>query len=216
VQSAPGAVSEAPDPAGSGQSVFKLTVKDSDVFPITPTENPRAEMLSPSAIRAGQEFWFSSRFYLPSSFPASLSGWMNVMQGPYGYPWNGPPPWHVEVNGSNLRWTRNSTYGWDVPWQMPLTRGAWVSVMVHERFGEDGWIEMWINGQPITFFGGGTYNPNHVAPTQHLAMKTMDRSNNQGTNSVYLQSYRKAGILGSVTSYAGSLTIGKTRASVGG
>jgi hypothetical protein len=216
VQSGPGAVSEVADPAGSGQKVFKMVVEDDDAFPVTPTENPRAEMLSPSTIEAGQEFWFSSKFFLPADFPASVPGWMNVMQGPYGYPWNGPPPWHVEVNGSNLRWTRNSTYGWDVPWQMPLARNQWVNVMVHERFGEDGWIEMWIDGRQITFFGGGTYNPNHVAPAQRLSMKTMDRSNNQGTNSVYLQSYRKIGMFGSLTSYAGPLTIGKTRASVGG
>jgi hypothetical protein len=141
---------------------------------------------------------------------------MNVMQGPYGQPWDGPPPWHIEVNGSNIKWTRNSTYDWDVPWQMPLVRNSWVSVTVHERFGPDGWIEMWINGQPITFFGAGTYNPNGVAPAQRLAMATMDSSNNASGNSVYLQSYRKAGTLSSVTSYAGPLTIGRTKASVEG
>ncbi len=216
VQSAPGAVTEAPDPAGSGQTVFKMTVDDSDVYPVTPTENPRAEMLSTSNIKAGQEFWFSSKFFLPSSFPSSVPGWMNVMQGPYGYPWAGPPPWHIEINGTNIKWTRNSTYDWDVPWEMPLVRNSWVTVLVHERFGEDGWIEMWINGQPITFFGGGTYNPNGVAPTQRMAMKTMDSSNNQGTNSVYLQSYRKIGMFSSITSYAGPLKIGTTRTSVGG
>src|SRR4029077_11516043 len=44
-QSAPGAITEVPDPAGSGQSVFKFTVGDSDMLNITP--NPRAELLSP-------------------------------------------------------------------------------------------------------------------------------------------------------------------------
>ena len=193
-----------------------MTVKDGDVAPITPTENPRAEMLSFPTIKASDEIWFSSKFFLPADFPSSVKGWMNVMQGPYGPPWNGPPPWHIEVNGSNIKWTRNSTYDWDVPWQIPLVRNSWVSVMVHERFGPDGWIEMWVNGQPITFFGSGTYNPNHVAPTNRLSMATMDGSNSGGTNSVYLQSYRKVGTLSSVTSYAGPLTIGKTRASVGG
>jgi Polysaccharide lyase len=214
LQSAPGAITEAPDPAGSGQTVFKMTVKDGDVAPITPTENPRAEMLSFPTIRSGDEIWFSSKFFLPASFPSSVPGWMNVMQGPYGPPWNGPPPWHLEVNGSNIKWTRNSTYNWDVPWQMPLVRNSWVSVTVHERFGPDGWIEMWVNGQPITFFGGGTYNPNKVAPANRLSMATMDQSNSGGPNYVYLQSYRKVGMLSSVTSYAGPLTIGQTKASV--
>jgi Polysaccharide lyase len=213
-QSAPGATTEVADPAGSGQNVFKFNVGDSDMLNITP--NPRAELLSTSNIKAGQEIWFSSKFFLPASFPSSVPGWMNVMQGPYGFPWNGPPPWHLEVSGSSIKWTRNSTYSWDVPWQMPLTKNSWVNVMVHERFGEDGWIEMWINGQPITFFAGGTYNPNNVAPTQHMSMKTMDSSNNQGTNSVYLQSYREIGMFSSLTTYAGPLKIGSTKTSVGG
>lgn len=215
-QSAPGALSEVPDPAGSGQTVFKMTVGDSDVYPVTPTENPRAEMLSPQIIDSGDEFWWGSKFFLPADFPSSLPGWMNLMQGPYGQPWDGPPPWHIEVSGNHIQWTRNSTYDWDIPWQMPLVRNSWVSVVVHERFGADGWIEMWINGQPVTFFAGGTYNPNDVAPTPHLPMATMDGSNSAQANSVYLQSYRKRGMVGTLTSYAGPLTVGRTKASVEG
>jgi hypothetical protein len=213
-QSAPGAITEVPDPAGSGQSVFEFTVGDNDMTNITP--NPRGELLSPSAIHAGEEFWFATKFFLPTDFPASIPGWMNVMQGPYGSPFNGPPPWHIELNGSHIQWMRNGTYHWDVPWQMPLVRGSWVSVMVHERFGSDGWIEMWVNGQQIDFFGSGTYNPNKVAPTTRLAMQTMDASNNGAPNSIYLQSYRKVGMFPSLTSYDGPLRIGRTRVSVGG
>ena len=47
-QSAPGAVTEVANPTGGGESVFQMTVKNSDVYPITPTENPRAELLSPN------------------------------------------------------------------------------------------------------------------------------------------------------------------------
>ena len=56
-QSAPGTVTEVPDPAGSGESVFQMTVNNKDVYPITPTENPRAELLSPETIKPGEEFW---------------------------------------------------------------------------------------------------------------------------------------------------------------
>ena len=63
---------------------------------------------------------------------------------------------------------------------------------------------------------GGTYNPSHVAPTTRLAMATMDSSNNLGGNSIFLQSYRKAGMFPSVTTYEGPLSIGETRAQVGG
>jgi Polysaccharide lyase len=213
-QSAPGAIAEVPDPAGSGETVFRFTVGDNDETNISP--NPRGELLSPRTIRPGDEIWWSGRFFLPADFPSPLPGWMNVMQGPYGEPFDGPPPWHLEVNGSHIQWTRNSTYRFDVPFQMPLVKESWVSVLVHERFASDGWIEMWVNGQPITFFGGGTYNPNGLAPTQRLAMATMDSSNDGSANSIYLQSYRKKGMVPTLTTYEGPLRIGTSRASVGG
>src|SRR4051794_328863 len=46
-QSAPGAVTEVPDPTGGRQKVLSLTVHDDDVAPVTPTENPRAQLLTP-------------------------------------------------------------------------------------------------------------------------------------------------------------------------
>jgi hypothetical protein len=68
----------------------------------------------------------------------------------------------------------------------------------------------------VTFFAGGTVNPRHVAPTQRLEMATMDASNSGSPNAIYLQSYRKKGMFPSLTVYHGPLTIGTTRAAVGG
>jgi len=215
-QSAPGAVTEVADPAGSGESVFKMTVNNKDVAPVTPTGDPRAQLLSPSIIKPGDEFWWSSKFFLPADFPSSVPGWLTVMEGPYGPPFEGTPPWHLEVNGSHIQWSRNGTYGWDVPWQMPLVRGSWVNVLLHDRFGTEGFVEMWINGQQVSFFEPGSYNPNHESETQRLAMKTMDSSNNGGANFAVIQSYRKLGMFESVSLFQGPMEIGKTRASVGG
>jgi hypothetical protein len=215
-QSAPGAVTEVPDPAGSGETVLQMTVKDTDVYPITPTENPRAQLVSPSIIEPGREFWWHSRFFLPANFPSSVPGWLTVLEGPYGPPFNGPPPWHIEASGSELHWQRNGTYNWDVPWRMPLVRNQWVDVLLHERFGTDGWVEMWINGQQVTFFESGNYNPNHIASTQRLEMKTMDASNNGGANSTYITNYRKAGMFETMTLFQGPLKLGTTRTAVGG
>lgn len=215
--SAPSAVTEVPDPAGSGESVFKMTVNDQDVYPITPTEDPRAELAARSIIiKPGDEFWWSSKFYLPPDFPSSVPSWLTLLAGPYGPPFVGPPPWFIEVNGEHIQWQRNGTYNWDIPWQMPLVRGSWVSVMVHGRFGTAGWVEMWVDGQQITFFNSGTYNPNQVAATQRLKMQTMDSSNNGGPNNIRLMNYRRVGMFNSVTLYEGPLAIGRTRASVEG
>lgn len=215
-QSAPGAITEVPDPAGGAGNVFKMTVADSDVYPITPTENPRAQLVSPPTIVPGQELWWHSKFYLPAEFPSSVPGWLNLLEGPYGAPYNGSPPWQIQVVGNYIQWSRNKSYAWDVPWRMPLVKEKWVDVLVHERFDSSGWVEMWINGQPITFFSGGTYNPLHVAPTNRLNMATMDTSNNGGPNSIILQSYRQAGMFSSVSVFEGQLQIGATRTSVGG
>lgn len=215
-QSAPGAVTEVPDPAGSGQTVFKMTVANSDVYPVTPTGDPRAQLLSPTIFHAGDEYWWNSKFYLPAEFPASVPGWLTVMEGPYGEPFNGTPPWHIEVNGSSLRWQRNSTYGWDVPWEMPLVRGSWVNVLIHGRFATDGFVEMWVDGKQVTFFAGGSYNPRNEAATTHLGMKTLDSSNNGGPNFAVIQSYRKLGMFNSVSLFQGPMLLGKSRASVGG
>jgi Polysaccharide lyase len=212
--SAPGAITEVPDPAGSGESVFQMTVGDQDVYPITPTENPRAELLSPPIIEPEDELWWSAKFYLPQDFPSSVPGWLTVLEGPYGSPFEGTPPWQIAVDGEHIEWSRNGTYNWDVPWQMPLVRGSWVSVMVHEKFGTEGWVEMWIDGQQITFFSSGGYNPDNVGATSRLGMETMDSSNDGGANSIYLMSYRKVGMFNSVSLDQGPLSIGTTRASV--
>lgn len=218
-QSAPGAVTEVSDPAGSSQTVFKMVVKNTDVAPVTPTDNPRAQLLSPNRLTNGQDFWWSSKVLLPSDFPSSIpsTGWFNLLEGAYGPPFNGSPPWEFQITGNRFAWQRNNTYGWDVPYLGPqITRNQWVSVMVHEKLAADGFIEMWVNGQPITFFpgGGSNYNPNNVSPTTHLNMKTWDASNNGGNNFEVLQSYRQVNMFDTVTVYEWPMKIGTTQASV--
>jgi Polysaccharide lyase len=213
-QSEPGAITEVPDPAGSGQTVFKFTVGDEDELNIT--DNPRGELLSPPSIESGDEIWWSAKVFLPADFPDSTPNFVNLLQGPYGQPWQGSPPFSVKVEGGSLKWQRNVTYDWDVPWEVPLVRDQWVHFLIHERFAPDGWLEMWVDGKPVTFFDSGTYNPGHVAATQHLAMATLDSSNDAEPNSIYLQSYRKKGMFPSLTIYQGPLTIGTSRTSVGG
>jgi hypothetical protein len=216
VHSVPGAITEVPDPAGGGQTVFKFTVgNDDETHGSTP--NPRDELLSWPNITAGDEFWWSTKFFLPSDFPASTPGFVTLLQGPFGGPTTGAPPFHIEANEGVLKWQRNETYGYDIPWQMPQVRNRWVRVTIHERFGRDGYLELWIDGKQVTFFApGSSYNPNRVPPTTRLEMETMDSSNDGSPNSLYLQQYRKKGMYPTLTTYEGPLLIGPTRDSVGG
>jgi hypothetical protein len=214
IQAAPGALSEVADPAGSGESVLKLTVDDGDVAPITPTENPRAQALSPGIIDPGDEFWLSTKFMLPEDMP-SISSWLGLVSI-YGAPFDGPGPWCLEVNENEFRWQRNGNYDWDIPWRAPLVKGEWVTVLSHERFGSDGFVEMWINGEPITFFEDDEYNFNDETPTTRLEMETMDSSNYAAPNAAKIEQYRKVGMFRSASVYFGALKLGTTRASVEG
>ncbi len=213
IQAAPAAISEVPDPLGSGARVLEMTVSDSDVAPLTPTRNPRAQALSPALIKPGDEFWLRTEFLLPKSFPARVPGWMSLVSI-YGPPFDGSSPWQVGLEGRQLSWVRNRDYGYDVPWAQPLRRGAWIELLLHERFAVDGWVEMWIDGRPVRFFSGGTYNPSHHRPTERLRMRTVDRSNGGAANAAKIMQYRKRGMFRRATVYFSGLTLGATRESV--
>jgi polysaccharide lyase-like protein len=216
-QSAPGAVREVSDPTGSGAKTLRMTVADSDVAPITPTDDPRAQLVSPSFIEPGDEFWWHFSFYLPNDFPERVPGWLLVGEGPYGFPWNGSPPVSVGIgNGEEMGWQRNGTYDYDVPWSQSFERGKWTDVLMHIRFAGEGFVETWIDGEQVTFFGPDSYNPNDEPETTRLQMATRDESNDGGKNFIVLQNYREAGMFGSATVYHGPTKVGTTRASVEG
>jgi hypothetical protein len=219
-QSAPGAVSEVPDPAGGGEEVLRMSVENSDVAPITPTDNPRAQLLTPAFVEPGEETWWHTRFYLPRDFPNEVPGWLTVLEGPYGYPYDGSPPVSISVDDEEIRFQRDDTYRYDVPWHEPIVRGRWVDVLFHTGFGADGFVELWIDGQRVTFFDSPgdprPFNPSGEAPTQRLQMATRDHTNDGGPNFFVIQNYRKADMFESLTVYHGATEVGTTRAAVGG
>jgi hypothetical protein len=202
IQAAPDAIAETSGPAIAGGAGFKMTVDDGDVYPLTPTENPRAQALSPAIVDRGDELWLKTSFMIPSDMPA-VSGWMALVSI-YGPPFQGSSPWQIGIRGSELLWQRNATYDYDVPWRMPLVRGKWTTVLLHERFDTDGWVEMWIDGTHVAFAGGA----------KRLAMQTVDSSNGSGPNSAKIMHYRQAGMFDSATLFFGPLLIGRTRTAV--
>lgn len=208
--SAPGAINEVPNPTGGSEDVFEMTVGDHDELQYS--GSPRAELLSPPVISAGDEFWLSTKFLIPTDFP-SVPGWMSLVSV-YGEPFAGASPWRIGITDNKLGWQRNDTYNYDVPWEIPIPKGRWVNITLHERFGSDGWVEMWVNGTPITFFSGGSYNPGKVSPTTRLSMQTMDSSNDGGVNSAKIMQYRQSGMFESASLYFGSLQLGTSRAQV--
>lgn len=212
LEAAPGAIEVVPDPLDGDDRVFRFTVEEGDVYPVTPTEDPRAQALLPSTIDPGEEFWLRTSIMVPDGFP-SLPGWMTLAQV-YGPPYAGASPWQIGVRGDQLMWQRNGTYGYDIPWQMRLPKRRWVEVLMHQRFAPDGWVEMWVDGERVTFFEAGSFNPNGEASTQRLAMATIDASNGEGPNHAKIMQYREAGMLDSATVFFGALKVGATRGAV--
>ena len=215
VESAPGRVTEVSDPLGSGKTVFSVKVNDEDVEPITATENPRAQLYSPAYIEQGDDLWLRTEFLLPTGFPA-IPGWLNMVTI-YGPPFAGSAPWSLEVANEELLWQRNGTYGWDIPWGVPVERGKWTSVLLHERFDEagKGFVEMWIDGERIQFFDPATsWNPSEAAETNHLTMATLDETNGSGANTARIGQYREVGMFGTGTVYFRPLRVGESRGDV--
>jgi hypothetical protein len=211
---APGAIAEVPDPVGSGETVLRMTVSNRDVYPLTPTDNPRAELASPEMIGAGANVWLSTKFLVPAGYPEiDAGGWVTLVSV-YGRPFYGTSPWRLELAGDSLQWQRNATYDFDTPFRQPLARGRWTTVLLHERFDRRGFVEMWIDGRPIEFFGYGRRERDDPAATRRLKMATMDRSNDGGPNSVRISQYREEGMFAKGTIYFGALEVGPTRGSV--
>ena len=163
-QSAPSAVSEVADPAGSGARVLKMTVDNADVAPITPTHDPRAQLVTPAFVNPGDETWWHTRFYLPANFPSNVPGWVTVLGAPTGPRGTARRRSSISVDDNEIRFQRNETYAADIPWQEPIQRGKWIDVLFHTRFGHDGFVELWIDGKQVTFFEDSPHNPLHEGP----------------------------------------------------
>jgi hypothetical protein len=214
IEAAPQAVTEVPDPAGSGRSVFDLNVNNQDVAPITPTENPRAQMLSPALIHPGDEFWLETKFYLPKGMPY-VPGWMSLVSI-YGPPFAGSSPWQITIYEHEIRWMRNFQHDNDIPWKYPVSaaEGNWTTVLLHEKFATDGFVEMWVDGQQIKFFPRGNRNPAGEPETTRVEMATMDPSNDAGPNSAKIMQYRLVNMFQTASVYFQPLRLGTTRESV--
>jgi hypothetical protein len=202
---APDRMTQVRDPLGSGSRVFKVTVRDSDVYPLTPTMNPRAQAVSRGFIRPGMEFWLRHSVMFPRRFPSTVPGWLGLMSV-YGPPFRGSSPVAMMVRNRSLVLARGENYGYDNPWTMPLVKNRWINIMIHERFGADGWVDLYINGRRVRFVGH----------RWRLHMRTVDSANDGGPNHAKFSVYMQRGMFKSVTMYHSALRVGRTRASVGG
>lgn len=196
-----------PDPLGNNRQVQKWTVLDNDVFPLTPTDNPRAQILSPDFWDNGEEYYVGISYYFPSIPRSALSddNW-NSLGSVYGPPTEGAsngtflsiqhggpngaaPSFYMRINYPTIKNI----------WTMPAVTGKWVDVIHRIKLSTSdavGFREMWINtgiGFIKQALNGST------APYFHV---TMSPANDDGPNFVKQSQYRRKGMFSTMTSYS--------------
>lgn len=190
-----GDVTEVADPLGSGQTVIKMEVPDDHTAEVT--SDPRAQLASPDLIEDGDEVWVAAEVLIPTGHP-TITSWMVVVEF-YGPPFGGTGALvHAEASFDRcINWERSGTYSFDEPTHgvSPWPRNQWVQVVYHLKHAEAGWVELWINGEQVTFFKpGNSYNPKSLPETTKLEMKTVESGvNDEGPNHVKIAYYREAG-----------------------
>ncbi len=207
-QGVDGAITEVPDPAGGDETVLKFVVANEDVFPETPTEDPRAQLDSPFMIPDGAVWEMEGAFWLPDDWPDEIppGAWVQIDQY-FGAPYEGSPPWGLKFAGDEFGFQRNATYGFDKPWgTRKWKKEHWTPTKLRGLQSRNGWVEMWIDGEQITFFDPdedkfSTYNPNDEPMGTRLYMETIDDSNFEEPNLAVIQHYRALDSFESLTMY---------------
>jgi hypothetical protein len=91
-----------------GKTWIELGCFSSDVAPLTPNQNPRAQLVGPAVINQGEEYHLDVTVQMPASaLPKSWTNdgahWVEVLQPFYGPPYAGSPPLRlISMDGAKL------------------------------------------------------------------------------------------------------------------
>jgi hypothetical protein len=199
-----------PDPAGGGGMALRFTADNGDVAPLTPTDNPRAQLVTPTNIvTAGQPFWESYEVFLPSDFPVAQTdgGWVALGSPFYGAPYEGSPSVGLEITGGRFRWTTDAhaqVHG-QILWQSPVILGRWVRFTWYIVPARDGFAELSVGGRAVSVtYEGRTGYGAHIP--------VIDAGNARGPWSSQLSVYYRRDEFSSATIYFRRFAIGTTRA----
>jgi hypothetical protein len=156
--------SGAPAAGRRGSYFVGYTVLDTDVSPCTSTSNPRASGYKEKIFHPGDEIWERFSVYIPNGFP-SVPHFM-MFQEDYGAPFKSPPPngvWLQNFDGTGNKFYITGNYDAATKtnvrvWSAKIVYGVCHDFVVHTRSATDksGWLEVWFDGQQVTFSNGST------------------------------------------------------------
>jgi hypothetical protein len=203
----------------AGSHSARFTVLDGDTAPLTPNENPRAQLNKVALFCEGDERWIGWSMYFPNNF-AHLPpyGWVNVGSLGKAPPYNEDAPFSINVDGGSaeiadrIYISRDSSYGKHqygqrVIWTQRIRRGIWYDWIFHVNFsrkGDKGSVEIWKNGHKQKLSNGRT----------KLFYRTLKRETNPRCGNLQVANYRKKGMLDRLTMYHDEIKVGTSRAAV--
>lgn len=198
---------------GSGRAL-RFQAYNGDVFPLTPTTNPRAQLVTPLGVRAGGQFWESYEIYLPTNFPVAGThhAWIGLGSPAYGAPFAGSPTVGLSIVDGDFRFQRNgfASHPWQIAWQTPLVLGRWIRFTWHVLLSGNGYVQLYMNNQPLELTDG-------TSSSTTLYMPVLDQSNYRGPWFSQLSVYYKHNAFPQVTLYFKDFRIATTEAlAVGG
>jgi hypothetical protein len=203
-----------PNPSGAPGHVLKFTALNSDVWPRTPTANPRAQLVTPdNVVRPGDRFWESYEIYLPTTFPVAqtMNGWLALGSPFYGAPWNGSPSVGLEITDGDFRWATNeyAQVPWHILWQRPIVTGRWIRFTWDINPSAAGFAELYVNDVAV--------HVNYDRHQQHGAhLPVMDQTNSDGPWESQLSAYFKLNEFAKVTIYFKDFRIATTQGAAEG
>lgn len=147
-----------------GRYAVRLTAGNEDVAPLTPTEDPRAQLDSPVLAPEGTgELWIGWSIYFPVDFPTDIgegANWYTFAEL-FGEPYAGSSILNFCVKHlggvQSVANCRGEEQGSDEPWSVPLQRGRWHDFVMHtklSRASQVGYLELWYDNIPQLFAGG--------------------------------------------------------------
>lgn len=181
------------DTPRQGTKYARFTALDDDVFPLTPTENPRAQLVGPRYLFPGTERWITWSTRFPSSLPVINQPGFFVFFQYHGPPYVGSPSVGFGVTGSFVNIERNVSYDYDTIWETPILFDTWMDFVMRINLAQDttGFIELWLNGKQQTF------RPSSGA-TRRLYMRTVEPDQNGGLE-IDPTLYRQKGMFSTAT-----------------
>jgi hypothetical protein len=206
----PTRVSPVLDPKGGSDKVLRFEALNQDVYPLTPTDNPRAQLITPyNILRYGHSFWETYEVYLPRSFPKAKThgAWIALGSPFYGGPCNGPPSVSMMIEDGKFRWRTNahSQVPGSILWQSPIVTGKWSRFTWHIDPTRHGHVELYVNDRPVLV----SYN-GHIG--EGATLPVVDASNKGGPWFSQLSVYYGLNAFSAVTIYFRKFTIATTRA----